>query len=154
MDKFEENINKLINKELKTIFNLTNDYTVDTFKSPREEYIILYVRISNLNSPRIEKYRSESYITPPGTPRELDKYVEESPRDELSICISTSIKISREKSAKAHRTFALEENEFINLFIGIVKSYFNYIEDSIELKIHSDRLSIKFRYINGSVTTT
>lgn len=128
MEGFTRDIDTLVNEKFRTIFNLTNNYDINIFESPRDTHVIIYIRISNQQSPRGKVYQKEEYITPPGTPRELDEYIEDSPRDELCVYLSTY------------------KNEFINFLQGVIIEYFTFfIKDSLEIKFNIDRISIKFK---------
>jgi len=127
--KICDDISKFINEQLVKIFEISIIYNVYLFETKylhEDTFKIISIRIANSNSPRLNYYEGIEYITPPGTPR--NDYIEETPRDELCNHI--------------HKN----KNDFLDIIISIIEKYYpRYIKDSITLRFHSDRITIKFR---------
>ena len=133
MEELKENLLRLINEKIKVDFNLDNDYSIYIFETeyPGNPEISVSVRIVNLSSPRVSLYSNIEYITPTGTPRLRDDYVEDSPRDSLGSIVSKS------------------KDEFVPIFEGMIKSNIKtYVSNFLEVKCHVDRITIRFKYKN------
>ena len=130
MNDLREYLLDLINDKLREILQLSDHwYDIYIFETKLNDSTAVSLRIASLGSPRINRYQDVNYITPPGTPREKDDYVEDSPRDDLCIYI--------------HKY----KNDFLNIFENIIKYHISdFIEGSFILKIHLDRLTIQFKY--------
>jgi hypothetical protein len=140
----------LVNQKLKNQLNLSNVYDVFMFETQIENplEIIISVRIANSSSPRILEYEEDDYISPPGTPRKRDEYVEETPRDELCKYIS---KFKNEKKEAPPYHFQSEhvpiENDFTRILLENIKFRIErYIQDTISIKIYSDHFTVNFKY--------
>jgi len=125
MESIHEQLNILINTQLRTIFQLTENYDISLFESSSNGMII---RISTSKSPRLEMYKSEDYESGSGTPRQFDEYIETTPRDELCNYVSQF------------------KNDFVKLIHDIINRYVKEVTD-LTVKLHTDRVSIRFKYI-------
>jgi hypothetical protein len=131
---FISSVNLLINSTLKDLFQTENDYNISIFETKYDfnSFKGITLRVSPFNSPRSEEYQGVEYITPPGTPIRDDEDTADVVQIDI-LCLYI-------------KNFKLE---FITKIETIIKEYFKtYVNKSIELKVHIDRLTIKFKIIH------
>lgn len=118
---FKSKLSDLINGTFTNIFVINDEYQINLFNSNNSENK-LTLRVSPISSPRNIYYNNNEYVTPPDSPR--------------------SDNLDMDDLCKYVKCF---KDEFTKIIEELLRKHFEYIESSIDIKLHIDRITIRFK---------